>query len=88
VQTSDTSFHLVVSPGGFALGITGGVYYRNDTFRATVGFTTGSSMAGANVSLSISGGLPNGYNQDWAFVQSPYIRSLSAYRMVTAGTLR
>jgi hypothetical protein len=58
MQTSNTSFHLAVSPSGFSLGITGGVSYDSFSFQATVGFTVGTSQAGANISLSINGGLP------------------------------
>jgi Ricin-type beta-trefoil lectin domain-like len=58
VQTSSTSFHLNLSPTNLALGITGGISYNNDSFQATVQFAVGSSMAGASVSLSITGGLP------------------------------
>lgn len=58
VQTSSTSFHLNLSPTNLSLGITGGVSYNNDTFQANVQFAVGSSMAGASVTLSITGGLP------------------------------
>jgi hypothetical protein len=58
VQTSNTSFHLNLSPTSLGLGISGGVYYNNDSFTANVQFTVGSSMAGGSVSLSITGGLP------------------------------
>jgi ricin-type beta-trefoil lectin protein len=58
VQTSNTVFHLNLSPSDVSLAITGGVSYNNDTFNATVEFTLGSSMAGASIWLSITGGLP------------------------------
>jgi hypothetical protein len=58
VQTSSTSFHLNLSPTNLSLGITGGISYNNDSFQASVQFAVGSSMAGASVALSITGGLP------------------------------
>ncbi len=58
VQTSSTSFHLNLSPTNLSLGITGGISYNNDTFQANIQFAVGSSMAGASVTLSITGGLP------------------------------
>lgn len=58
VQTSNTAFHLNLSPTNLGLGISGGIYYNNDSFNANVQFNVGSSMAGASISLSITGGLP------------------------------
>src|SRR5258707_13058183 len=58
VQTSSTSFHLNLSPTYLGLGISGGISYNNDSFNANVQFTVGSSMAGASIALSITGGLP------------------------------
>jgi hypothetical protein len=58
VQTSNTSFHLAVTTTSVSLGISGGVSYGSDTFQASVQFLVGTSMAGAGVTLSITGGLP------------------------------
>ena len=62
VQTSNTMFHLNLSPTSLGFGISGGITYNNDTFSASVGFTVGTSLAGATVSLTITGGLPWYFN--------------------------
>jgi hypothetical protein len=59
VQTSSTMFHLNLSPTNVSLGISGGLSYGGNSFQAGIQLTVGSSLAGAGVTLAITGGLPS-----------------------------
>lgn len=59
VQVPNTSFHLNLNPANAAFGITGGVYYNGDSFSANIQFAVDTSMNGASISLTITGGLPS-----------------------------
>lgn len=59
VQTSSTRFYLDLSSTSLAFGITGAISYNGDSFTANIQFALGTTMAAANITLSVTGGLPS-----------------------------
>jgi len=56
---SGVTFNLNLSPTNAGFGFTGAISDGNYSFSATISLAVGTSMNGANISLSVTGGLPS-----------------------------